>query len=263
MTPRLTPQGHPVGRRRRPAGGVRLYWCSCDNCSNEITFHPLTQAFAKGRAVRYKEHLQHSKIQREKQRDEPQPTSSPPSLSASSSRKGSPEASQHPQSLPSPADIAANTRLCEIEADLRQWKASMLHPLKDLVFIDPPSPTSEARSLPLEPFSRDEMCNELSSGPYALAFERQVNRPILEYLLNLHDTLLELDGMTLGDAEDLRHKRKALVNYIEGEFNRIESAKAEEWERQKARQDRARSIWRNGNIIVVDTGESFFMKAVD
>ena len=139
----------------------------------------------------------------------------------------------------------------------------MPHPLTDLVFLDPPFPTSEAETLPLEPFSRNGTDNELNSGPYALAFERQVNRPVLEYLLNLHDTLLELDGMALGDVEDLRHKRKALVDDIEGEFNRIESAKAEEWERQKARQDRARSIWRNGNIMIVDTGESFFMKAVD
>ena len=252
MPPRLTPQGHPVGRRRRPPTGVRVYWCSCDSCSKEVTFHPLTQAFTKGRTVGYKEYIHHSKLQRGKKGDSSSSTSSASSVS-SRSKAGSPDAPS--QSPPSPASVANNMRLCEIETDLCRWKASVLSSFKHLIFVDPPSPTSEAQSLPLEPFSRDMPDNDLNSGPYALSFERQANRPVLEYLLNLHDTLLELDAMVLNDSEDLRHKRKVLIDDIEGEFNRIERAKAEEWERQKASQDQARSIWRKRNIVVIDTSE--------
>ena len=138
----------------------------------------------------------------------------------------------------------------------------MLSPFKDLVFIDPPSPTSEAPILPMEPFSKSEPDNELNSGPYALSFERQANRAVLEYLLNLHDMLLELDSMALGDFTDLRRKRKALIDDIESEFSRVERAKAEEWQRQKARQDQARSIWRQGHVIVVDTGKPHLLLKV-
>ena len=250
MPPRLNPQGYPVGRRRRPTGAVRVYWCSCDSCAKEVTFHPLTQKFVKGCTLGYKEYLRHSKLQRGKQ--------GPSSISsASSSLSGTNSPDTPPQSPPSPASVANNMRLREIETDLCRWKATMLSPLKNLVFVDPPSPTSEAQSPPLEPFSRDEPDNDLNSGPYALSFERQANRPVLEYLLNLHDTLFELDGMALSDSESLRRKRKALIDDIEGEFSRVERAKAEEWERQKAGQEQARSIWRKRNIVVVDTGELF------
>lgn len=250
MPPRLNPQGHPVGQRRRPRA-TKVYFCTCNSCSVAVTWNPLDNKFIAGRTVGRKEYLRHRRINNNYEasssvsEDPPnprEPSTEPPPSSTSSIPSGSPN-----------SVICARFDQIEAELRLRQESFSVL---KGLVFAEPPTPTSEAEVAPPEPFSfqNDNASSEINSGPYALVFERQANRPVLEYLLWLHDTLLEVDGVSGGNEDRVRAKRKAIVDSIQEEFIRVEDLKMDEWQRQRLDQETARSLWKEGRVPVMDTG---------
>ena len=260
MPPRLVRGGHPVGRRR-PQPPTKHYFCNCDLCCNEISWSPLDHEFRAGRSVGRKEFLRHNQLRKAKANADQgsratSPTSPDSPAQSESSNPNPTVSSPHPPSAQSTqTDRNISHQIRKIEEELAK-RITTINSFEGLIFIDPPCPTSESPALPPEPFDLRTPHSDINAGPYALVFERRANRPILEYLLWLHDTLLQLDGLLIR-TDHQRTKRGVLIDHIEREFRRVEDGKAREWARLRAQQDDARVVWRQGHITVVDTGKLY------
>ena len=218
----------------------------CTECREHLAFDPLTQSFVHGKQFGRRDHYRH---QREIQHRQHSPSEEPSSRNVSDDSGGPARSEDDSNGESSRSRSGITSMLDKMETEFRSRKNG-LRLNTSLIFVAPPNPTDTTE--PSLPEGGIGSYSDFNTGLYALDYSREVNRPLLEYLHWLHDLTLRLDSLPLSDT--VRHRRKTLLDLIDGEISRLESFRSKEWKRQYDEQSRARAIHAKGKIHVIDTG---------